>query len=107
MVTRAKRGQAFIEMAIGMFVLALVLTTIFAYVDVIVKYLAIQRDLRKTAGKSALVSAMGQGLHFKYSKAEDDVPIDAYPARYVFGTDSAHVKDSAAMPTMPIVRLLK
>lgn len=106
-VTRAKRGQAFIELAFGMFVLALVLTTIFAYVDVIVRYLDMQRDLRKKVGKSALVSVSGTGLHLRTGKVEDDVAIDAYPAQYVFGSDTAHIETSAAMPEMPIIRIQK
>lgn len=102
MATKARKAQALIELAVGMFVIALVLTTIFAYIDVIVNFLDIQRNLRVRSGVAGLSSLSGKGLHLKNAKEKTTVEVDAYPARFVFGTDSVSIEARAAMPEMRI-----
>ena len=52
-----RRGQAFMEMALGMFAFALVLAALFGCADYILCSLEMQRTLRAEAGRSALVSS--------------------------------------------------
>ena len=64
-------GQAFMEMALGMLALALVLASLFGFTSYILSSLEMQRDLRADAGRGALEA--GGGDESYSSKTAHDV----------------------------------
>ena len=94
-----RKGQAFIELAAGMLILSLVLSALFAFAEYITRSLAVQRDLRKEAGKNALTSLGGFS---QYSRASDTdtLELERYAARYIFGAETVEIKESVAIPNM-------
>ena len=66
-----RRGQALMELAIGMLALALVLSALFGFTMYILSSLDLQRDLRADAGKDALESGGGDEAYS--SKVSRDV----------------------------------
>lgn len=103
MDTRIRRGQAFIELSIGLFVLALVLSALFAFASVIIHSLDSQRSLRCQAGGEALHSS-GLSGSFSSAEASDTVEIDPLPATYFFGSQQLGVSDEVHIPHMGILR---
>lgn len=76
MRTNAHRGQALMELAVGIFALALVTSLLCLFVVYIAKSLEIQNQIRcRTAVYSAKVR------------------VDAFVEEYVTGTDVLHVKE--------------
>lgn len=94
-----RRGQAFMEMALGMFALALVLSALFGFTTYILSSLAIQRDLRADAGCPAL-TAIGMGESYCTKTASDTVEVEPFAAEYVFGSSKVEVKEDVHIPAM-------
>ncbi len=103
MATRLRRGQAFIELAMGMFVLALVLAALFSFADVIIGSLDTQRDLRSEAGRDALLGSGADG-DFASASAKGEVEIEPFAARYLFGSRTVEIGESVHIPKTGIVR---
>ena len=82
MVTERK-GQAMIELAIGMFLIVLVVSMLIAFVFYIQKSLQMQNSVRVGA-----------------SSQHDTVEV----TESVFGTDKLNVKEKAVMPTTVIMK---
>lgn len=93
-----RRAQALVEMALGLFALALVLSTSFAFTRIIVRSLDMQREHRVKAGRAALASTL-QGSYSTSSDA-DEVEVEPYAAEYLFGTEKARVEESVSIPPM-------
>lgn len=98
MVTERK-GQAFMEMAIGMFALALVLSALFGFTSYILSSLEMQSELRADAGRAAL--GAGGGDEAYSSRIENDtVEVEPFAAEYVFGTTEVEVREEVHIPAM-------
>ena len=75
--SRAKAGQALMELAVGMFTIALLLSASFFFVRYIVRSLEIQNHLRKP----------GQGTY------ADSIKLDDFAANEVFGLKNLHIME--------------
>lgn len=90
-------GQAMIELALGMFALALVLAALFGFSTYILKSLDQQRTMRREAGVSAL---NGIGTGYLSSSRHDAVEVDPLAAKYIFGSERVDVRESVHLPSM-------
>ena len=75
MSMRTRRGQALIELAVGMFTAALILGALFSFVSYITRSLEIENHLRKP----------GQGTY------ADKIELDDFASREIFGMKSLHI----------------
>ena len=92
-------GQAFMELALGMLALALVLSALFGFTAYILSSLKMQRDIRADAGRGALNS--GGGEESSSSKVADDtVEVEPLAATYIFGSSEVEVKEEVHIPSM-------
>lgn len=82
-----KRGQALIELAIGLFSLVLVASALGVFVSYIVRSLEVQNDLRVGA-----------------SSRREEVEIPQFAAKYIFGVDRLKIDESVKMPQTSILR---
>ncbi len=96
---RARRGQAFMELAMGMLALALVLAGAFGFIEYTLCSLEIQRSLRAEAGRSALVSSGSEEAYVSASDS-DTVLVEPLAAEYIFGTEEVEVKEEVHLPVM-------
>lgn len=87
MATDARRGQAMMELAVGMFAFALVVSALCGFAVCIVKSLKMQNSLR--VGNSS---------------QSDTVKFDSFASKHVFGTDSFKLKERIVMPPMTILK---
>lgn len=94
-----RRGQAFMEMAIGMLALALVLSALFGFTMYILSSLDMQKDLRADAGKDAL-EAGGGDESYSSKVARDVVEVEPLAATYIFGAEEVEVKEEVHIPAM-------
>jgi len=76
-----KRGQALIELAMGMFALALVVSALVGFAVYIAKDLAMQNSLR--VGDSA---------------PSETMEVSGLTAKYIFGTDKVRIRETVKMP---------
>ena len=74
---RTKQGQALMELAVGMFTLALLLSVIFAFTHYIARSLEIQNHLRSS----------GQATY------ADKIKLDDFAEKEVFGSSVLHIKE--------------
>ena len=77
MSMRTRRGQALMELAVGMFTLALLLSAIFVFVRYIARSLEIENHLRSP----------GQATY------ADKIKLDDFAANSVFGSKSLHIME--------------
>ena len=75
--SRAKEGQALMELAVGMFTIALLLSASFFFVKYIVRSLEIQNHLRSP----------GQATY------ADSIKLDDFAANEVFGLKNLHIME--------------
>ena len=94
-----RRGQALIELAFGMFALALVLSTLFAFATYIVQSLNAQRTVRSSAGESALTSSTTGATRTETEEAT----FDAIAAEYIFGSSTIKIKETVYLPPLTLV----
>ena len=92
-------GQAFMEMALGMLALALVLASLFGVTSYILSSLEMQRDLRADAGRGAL-EAGGGDESYSSKTAHDVVEVEQFAADYVFGSSEVEVQEEVHIPAM-------
>ena len=74
---RTRRGQALIELAVGMLTIAILLSAFFFFVKYIVRSLEIQNHLRKP----------GQATY------ADSIKLDDFAANEVFGLKNLHIRE--------------
>lgn len=83
--TDGTSGQALMELAVGMFALALVVSALCGFSLYIVKSLKAQNSLRSSHGQSSVT---------------DSVELDAFAAKNVFGVKALKIKEKVEMPPM-------
>ena len=93
MRTRLRRGQALIELAFGLFALALVVSVLCVFAVYIARSLEAQNALRNGIGT-------GGGANAK----SDFVEIDDFAEKYAFGLPGLQIKETVEMPSTAIVR---
>ena len=74
---RTRRGQALVELAVGMLTIAILLSAIFFFVKYIVRSLEIQNHLRSP----------GQATY------ADSIKLDAFASKEVFGMKNLHIME--------------
>ena len=94
-----RRGQAFVELALGMLALALVLSALFGFTAYILSSLKMQRHLRADAGRGAL-NAGGGEESYSSKIADDTVEVEPLAATYIFGSSEVEVKEEVHIPAM-------
>ena len=101
MGTDARRGQALVETALGMFAFALVMAALCGYAHYIVASLDMRRTMRARAGTAAMASSLAQGT---YSTASGSAVLRADPlaAEYVFGSEDVVVREKVSLPSMNV-----
>lgn len=82
-----KRGQALMELVVGLFALALVLSALCGFAVYITKSLKIQNSLR--------VSSHSQ---------QDEVEVSDFAAQYIFGSPTLRIQKRVEMPQTFILR---
>ena len=92
-------GQAFVELALGMLALALVLSALFGFTAYILSSLKMQRHLRADAGRGALNSGGGEES-YSSKIADDTVEVEPLAATYIFGSSEVEVKEEVHIPAM-------
>ena len=95
----ARGGQAFIELSIGMLVLALVMSALFSFASYIITSLDLQRSLRVKAGKKALV-ATGASGSFSSAEAKETITVEPVAGEYFFNSQDVEIKESVYLPQM-------
>ena len=80
---RSARGQALMELAVGMFALSLVVSALCGFSLYIVKSLKAQNSLRSGTGRSSVT---------------DKVEFDAFAAEHVFGGKTLKISEKVEMP---------
>lgn len=96
---RLRRGQAFMELALGMLALALVLASLFGFSMYIFSSLDIHRDLRAEAGTAALNSGGGEEA-YSSKIAGDSVRVEPLAAEYIFGSGKVEIREEVHIPAM-------
>lgn len=81
-----RRGQALMELAVGMFALALVVLALCGFATYIAKSLRVQNELR-VGGKKT-----------------DSVEVSAFAAEHVFGKAKLEVSEKLVWPSTTVVR---
>ena len=87
MGTKARRGQALMELTVGLFALALVVSALCGFAVYIAKSLRMQNSLRIGA-----------------SSQHDEVEVSDFAAGYVFGTDTLRLHEKVKMPPTVILK---
>lgn len=82
-----KRGQALVELTIGLFSLVLVTSALGVFVSYIVRSLEAQNKLR-----------VGVATH------TEEVEIPEFAAKYIFGVDRLKLDEAVRMPQTSILR---
>ncbi|MCQ2367496.1 MAG: hypothetical protein MJ109_00580 [Kiritimatiellae bacterium] len=91
-----KRGQAMMELAIGMFVLVLVVMTLTNFTKCIVEGLDMEREMRADVGRRAQSNSIGP-----VSKSgAQEVEIESFAVEYIFGVDQVKMTESVTLPAM-------
>ena len=99
--TRTRPGQAFMEMAVGMFATALVIATLFGCTYIILDSMHMQRRLRAQAGRSAMMTTGGDEAYASASDHET-ITVETFSAEYLFGSREVEVREEVHMPVMGI-----
>ena len=93
-------AQALIELAMGMFALALVMSALFTFAAYIMRSMEVQRSLRSRVGRSAVnstgdfpISEIGSG----------SVDVEPLAAKYSVGDEKLKIKEKVALPGMTLV----
>lgn len=92
-----RRGQAMMEMAAGMFTLALVLGAIVAFALYISRAIELGKSARSDAGRAALNGTGPGGVTLDRS---DKIEVDSLAAEYIFGSGEVPVKEKVYIPNM-------
>ena len=92
-----RRGQALVELAIGMVVVSLVLSGLFAFTDYIITSLNEQRTMRAEAGRSALGGVGGDGSYATETRHRTIV-VSPMAADYIFGSTTVEIRDEVHLP---------
>lgn len=86
-----KRAQALMELAVGMFVIALVVSALSAYAVYIAKSLKAQNSLRNGSTASS-------------ASKSDTVEVGDFAAKHLFGTEKLEIREKVVMPRTTILK---
>lgn len=86
----SRRGQAMMELVIGMFALALVVSALCGFATYIAKALRVQNELRQNGGRT--------------NSGSDSVEVGEFASRYVFGSETLKIEERVEMPDRTILR---
>ena len=86
----SRRGQAMMELVIGMFALALVVSALCGFATYIAKALRVQNELRQNGGRT--------------NSGSDSVEVGEFASRYVFGGGTLRIEERVEMPDRTIPR---
>lgn len=86
----SRHGQALMELAVGMFALALVVSALCGFAVYIVKSLRAQNDLRRDGTRKNAIS--------------DSVEVSAFAELHLFGTSTLSVREEVKMPERTILK---
>ncbi|MBR0196836.1 MAG: hypothetical protein IJQ34_01750 [Kiritimatiellae bacterium] len=101
MHTKNKRSaQAMVELAIGMLVLALVLSAMFGFFSYIITSLDMRRTIRADAGREALGANGDLGGYSSAVSTNAIVEVEQLAADYIFGTRKINVKMEVHIPKL-------
>jgi hypothetical protein len=92
-----KKGQALVELALGMFALALVLSAIFSFTRYIVTSLDVQRKARVKAGVAAFSAGAAENDSAVATETQK-VNVEKMSAEYIFGREEVDVKERVVIP---------
>jgi Flp pilus assembly protein TadG len=92
-----KKGQALVELALGMFALALVLSAIFSFTRYIVTSLDVQRKARVKAGVAAFSAGAAENDSAVATESQK-VNVEKMSAEYIFGREEVDVKERVVIP---------
>jgi len=84
-----RRGQAMIELAMGLFALALLVCALCGFAEYIAKSLRVQNELRVSGGSD---------------ERTDSVTVEGFAAEYVFGCSSLKIEEKVVMPERTILK---
>jgi len=87
MAISARRGQALVELAIGMFALALVVSALCGFAVYIAKSLEMQNSLR-----------------VKSASQHDTLEVSDFASQYVFGEKTLKIREEVKMPQTMILK---
>ena len=82
-----RRGQALVELAVGMFTLAFVVSALVTFAVYIAKSLKMQNSLRTDS-----------------SSQHAEVELSDFAAKHVFGTSTLKIREKVVMPSTEILR---
>lgn len=86
-----------VEMAAGMFTLALVLSALAAFALYMSRALELGKSARSDAGRAAMT---GAGLGGANISRSDEVEIESLAAEYIFGSSEVKISEKVYMPNM-------
>lgn len=92
-----RRGQALVELAVGLLVVSLVLAGVFGFTQYIIASLNAQRNLRADAGKGAL-NGTGGDESYASAAAATTITVSPLAADYIFGSTTVEVRDEVHLP---------
>jgi len=84
---RTKRGQAMIELAVGMFAVALVVSALCGFAIYIARSLEMQNSLR-----------------VKSPSQHDEMQVSDFAAQYIFGKRTIDIREKVVMPSTVILK---
>ena len=94
-----RRGQAFMEMAVGMLATALVVAALFGCTYINLGSMEMQRELRAKAGRAAMATTGGDESYASAKDAET-ITVETFAAEYLFGATEVEVREEVHMPAM-------
>ena len=97
---RNRRGQALVELAVGMVAVSLVLSAIFAFSGYIGRSLTAQRTMRAEAGRGALGSTGGDNAYSSATRHET-LEVSA-GAEQIFGAARVEIVEEVHLPVAGI-----
>lgn len=97
----ARRAQALVELALGLFAISLVLAGLLAFLFYIITSLDMARSARAEAGCEAMGS---QGMDGDFSSAvkSGTVKVSPMAAEYIFGSQEVEVREEVHIPNMKL-----
>ena len=97
-ISRAlRKGSAFIELAFGLFALALALASLFGFSAYIVKALAVEDEARRDAGSGALLASGNGG---QTVTTRDSLDVEPFAADYIFSSKSVPIVETVYITNM-------
>lgn len=92
-----ERGQALVELALGLMLVALVLAAAFGVSQYVIASMNGQRTLRAEAGRHALGGTGGDGAMATATRHET-ITVSPLAADYIFGSTEVDIKEEVHLP---------